>query len=77
MMCIYDDHVKLLILYVDQFHLWYALDYSDNIRWNVSLNDMIGKVGHCSCFLVEDTWLSKVIGLCLVIGLVDLIRTCE
>ena len=53
---------------------WVIMSIYDN---NVDLNTMICKVGHWLCFLVEDTGFSKLMGLCLVIALVDLIRTCE
>ena len=53
------------------------LCYVIKIRWNVYLNVILCEVGHWLWFLVEVTLLSKVMGLCLVIALVDLIRTFE
>ena len=53
------------------------MGYVVKIRWNIYLNVILCEVGHWLWFLVEATLLSKVMRICLVIALVDLIRIHE
>ena len=48
--------------------------YDDDFPLDICSWTILLKVGHWLCFLVKFAWLGKVMGLCLVIALVDLIR---
>ena len=53
------------------------MDYIIKVWCYVSLKIILCEVGHWLWFLVGDTWLSKVMSLCLVITLVELMRIHE